>query len=209
MWSRSPARRRACVAPLLATLLVGGPGGAQAHPHALVVYSIVLSLPPGGVDRIGFVFTFDPLFSAIIAFNGMPVALETPTDLQVSTEGGQVTYRFAVPLRGRLLPPGTIDISVDDPGMFAAFALRAAAPVEIYASGPSVASCGRAQTATGAPGPVRCQYVENTRDGRRDMIVRRTQHARDTRVSPESHWVSHSSCLRASHVRTTLQRRHA
>jgi ABC-type uncharacterized transport system substrate-binding protein len=169
--------------------LVGGPGGAQAHPHALVVYSIVLSLPPGGVDRIGFVFTFDPLFSAVIlgnvgegdpvdvlrnherslrqlpfegevAFNGMPVALERPTDLQVSTEGGQVTYRFAVPLRGRLLPPGTIDIGLDDPGMFAAFALRAAAPVEIHASGPFGASCWRAQTETGAPGPVRCRYVE-------------------------------------------------
>jgi ABC-type uncharacterized transport system substrate-binding protein len=139
------------------------------------------------VDRIGFVFSFDPLFSAIIlrnvgegdavdvlrnherslrqlpfeieiAFNGMPVALETPTDLQVSTEGGQVKYRFAVPLRDRLLPPGTIDISVDDPGMFAAFALRAEAPVEIYASGPFAASCERALTATGAPGPVRCQY---------------------------------------------------
>jgi ABC-type uncharacterized transport system substrate-binding protein len=189
MWSRSPARWRDCVVPLLVTLLVGGPGGVQAHPHALVVYSIVLSLPPGGVDRIGFVFTFDPLFSAIIlrntdgddpghvlrnherslrqlpfeieiAFNGLPVALEPPTDLQVSTEGGEVTYRFAVPLRGRLLPPGTIDIGVDDPGMFAAFALRAAAPVEIHASGPFAALCGRAQTATGAPGPVRCQYVE-------------------------------------------------
>jgi hypothetical protein len=115
MWKPSPAKWRECVA-LLATLLVAGPVGAQAHPHALVVYSIVLSLPPGGVDRIGFVFTFDPLFSAIIlrnvgegdpvdvlrnherslrqlpfeieiAFNGVPVALETPTDLQVSTEG--------------------------------------------------------------------------------------------------------------------------
>jgi ABC-type uncharacterized transport system substrate-binding protein len=187
MWSRSPAKWRACVA-LLATFLVAGPGGAQAHPHALVVYSIVLSLPPGGVDRIGFVFTFDPLFSAIIlrnvgeddpvdvlrnherslrqlpfeieiAFNGIPVALETPTDLQVSTEGGQVTYRFAVPLRDRLVPPGTIDIGVDDPGMFAAFALRAAAPVEIHASGSFAASCGRARTATGALGPVRCQCV--------------------------------------------------
>ena len=129
MWSRRPARWRDCVVPLLATLLVGGAGGAQAHPHALVVYSIVLSLPPGGVDRIGFVFTFDPLFSAIIlrnagdgdpddvlrnheaslrqlpfeieiAFNGTRVAMEAPTNLQVSTEGGQITYRFAVPLRG-------------------------------------------------------------------------------------------------------------
>jgi ABC-type uncharacterized transport system substrate-binding protein len=175
--------------PLLVTLLVGGPGGVQAHPHALVVYSIVLSLPPDGVDRIGFVFTFDPLFSAIIlrnvdggdpghmlrnhdrslrqlpfeieiAFNGIPVALEPPTDLQVSTEGGQVTYRFAVPRRGRLLPPGTIDIGVDDPGMFAAFALRVSAPVEIHASGPVAASCARVHIPTGAPGTVRCQYIE-------------------------------------------------
>ena len=189
MWSRRPAEWRDCVVPLLVALLVGGPGGAQAHPHALVVYSIVLSLPPGGVDRIGFVFTFDPLFSAImlrnagvgdpddvlrnheaslrqlpfeieIAFNGTRVAMEAPTNLQVSTEGGQITYRFAVPLRDRLLPPGTIDIGVDDPGMFAAFALRASAPVEIHASGPFAASCERVRTPTRAPGPVRCQYVE-------------------------------------------------
>jgi Protein of unknown function (DUF1007) len=69
MWSRSRARRRDPGVPFLVILLVGGAGGAQAHPHALVVYSIVLSLPPDGVDRIGFVFTFDPLFSAIILRN--------------------------------------------------------------------------------------------------------------------------------------------
>jgi ABC-type uncharacterized transport system substrate-binding protein len=190
MWSRKPGSWRACALPFLATFLVGEAGGAQAHPHALVVYSIVLSLPPGGVERVGFVFTFDPLFSAIIlrnagegdsadvlrshegslrqlpfeieiAFNGTPVPVEAPTNLEVSTGGGQVTYRFAVPLRERLLPPGTIDIGVDDPGMFVAFALRAAAPVEIHASGPFAASCERAQTPTGAPGPIRCQYVES------------------------------------------------
>ena len=193
MWSRRPGSWRECAVPLLATLLVGGAGGVQAHPHALVVYSIVLSLPPGGVDRVGFVFTFDPLFSAIIlrnagegdpadvlrnheaslrqlpfeieiAFNGAPVPMEAPTNLQVSTGGGQVTYRFAVPLRGRPLPPGTIDIAVDDPGMFVAFALRAAAAVEIHASGPFAASCERGQTPTGAPGPIRCQYVASHDD---------------------------------------------
>jgi ABC-type uncharacterized transport system substrate-binding protein len=189
MWSRRRARWRRRGVPFLAILLIGGAGGAQAHPHALVVYSIVLSLPPDGVDRIGFVFTFDPLFSAVIlrtagdgdpddvlrnhegslrqlpfeieiTFNGTRVAMEAPTNLQVSTEGGQITYRFAVPLRNRLLPPGTIDIGVDDPGMFVAFALRASAPVEVHASGPFAASCERVQTPTGAPGPVRCQYVE-------------------------------------------------
>jgi ABC-type uncharacterized transport system substrate-binding protein len=198
MWSHKVGSRRLRVAALLAILLACGAPGAQAHPHALIVYSIALSLSPDGVDRVGFVFTFDSLFSAIIlrdvgegdpavvlrnherslrqvpfeiqiAFNGAPVELESPTDLRVSTAGGQVTYRFVVPLRGRLLAPGTIDISVDDPGMFAAFALRAAAPVEIEASGPFTASCHRARTPTGAPGPVRCQYLESreTPDTRR------------------------------------------
>ena len=135
MWSRRRARWRDRGVPFLTILLVGGGGGAQAHPHVLVVYSIVLSLPADGVDRIGFVFTFDPLFSAIIlrnagagdpddvlrnheaslrqlpfeieiAFNGTRVAMEAPTNLQVSTEGGQITYRFAVPHRGTCsLPP--------------------------------------------------------------------------------------------------------
>ena len=178
------------VPALLAVLLASGAASAQAHPHALIVYSIALTLSADGVDRVGFAFMFDPLFSAIIlrdvgegdpvvvlskherslrqvpfeieiAFNGAPVELESPTDLRVSTAGGQITYRFVVPLRGRLLPPGTIDVSVDDPGMFAAFALRAAAPVEIEASGPFTASCHRARTPTGAPGPVRCQYLES------------------------------------------------
>jgi ABC-type uncharacterized transport system substrate-binding protein len=171
-------------------VLACGAGRAAAHPHALIVYSIVLPLASDGVDRVGFVFTFDPLFSALvlrnagmgdsaaglgyheqslrqvpfeihIAFNGVPVALDSPADLGVSTAGGQLTYRFVVPLRERLRPPGTIDIAVDDPGMFTAFALRAGAPVEIQTSGPYHASCHRARTPTGAPGPVRCQYVDS------------------------------------------------
>jgi ABC-type uncharacterized transport system substrate-binding protein len=171
-------------------VLACGAGRAAAHPHALIVYSIVLPLSSDGVDRVGFVFTFDPLFSALvlrnagtgdseaglgyheqslrqvpfeihIAFNGAPVALDSPADLSVSTAGGQLTYRFVVPLRERLRPPGTIDIAVDDPGMFAAFALRAGAPVEILTSGPHHASCHRAGTPTGAPGPVRCHYVDS------------------------------------------------
>jgi ABC-type uncharacterized transport system substrate-binding protein len=178
-------------------VLACGAGRAAAHPHALIIYSIVLPLSSDGVDRVGFVFTFDPLFSALvlrnagpgdseaglgyheqslrqvpfeihIAFNGAPVALDSPADLSVSTAGGQLTYRFVVPLRERLRPPGTIDIAVDDPGMFAAFALRAGAPVEIQTSGPYHASCHRARTPTGAPGPVRCHCVDSgdTADGR-------------------------------------------
>jgi ABC-type uncharacterized transport system substrate-binding protein len=177
-------------------VLACGAASVEAHPHALIVYSIVLPLSWDGIDRIGFVFTFDPLFSALIlrnagmgeleaglgyheqslrqvpfeiqiAFNGAPVALDSPAELGVSTAGGQLTYRFVVPLRERLRPPGTIDIAVDDPGMFAAFVLRAGAPVEIQTSGPYHASCHRARTPTGAPGPVRCQYADSddTPDG--------------------------------------------
>ncbi len=178
------------MAALVAILVVGGARSTPAHPHALVVYSIVLSVAPPGVDRVGFVFTFDPLFSAVllreagqgdpvsvsrhherilqqipfeieIAFNGAPVALEQPADLHVTIAGGRVTYRFVVPLRSRLLPPGTIDISVEDPGLFAAFALHGADPVEVQNAGAFTATCDRAQTPTGAPGPLRCQYAES------------------------------------------------
>lgn len=176
------------VAWLLAILIVVGADSTAAHPHAYVVYSLVLPLGPHGVESVGFVFTFDPIFSAVIlqdagqdgpvsgsgsharilrqlpyeieiTFDGVPVASDPPTGLEVTIAGGQVTYRFLVPLRTPLLPPGTIDIAVDDPGVFAAFALRGSAPVEVRTSGPFTASCERARSASGAPGPIRCQYA--------------------------------------------------
>jgi ABC-type uncharacterized transport system substrate-binding protein len=178
--------RLACL--LAASLILLAVRSAQAHPHVYVVYSVVLPLGPQSVEHIGFVFTFDVLFSTIllrdagggdpesisrnharmlqqipfeieIAYNGMPVALEPPTDLRVTTTGGQVTYRFDVPLRSILRPPGTIDISVNDPGVFAAFILRSPDPVDVEAAGGATATCDRARTSTGAPGPVRCEYA--------------------------------------------------
>jgi ABC-type uncharacterized transport system substrate-binding protein len=179
--------RRTSLAWLLAISVVAAPGSTRAHPHAFVVYSVVLPLTPQGVDRVGFVFTFDPLFSATIlrdpgqddaasrprsdtrilgqlpfeieiTFNDVPVVLEPPTDLQITTDGGQVTYRFVIPLQILLPPPGTIEIRVDDPGFFLAFSLRGADPVEIQTSGDVTATCSRAQLASGAPGPIRCEY---------------------------------------------------
>jgi ABC-type uncharacterized transport system substrate-binding protein len=170
----------------LAILGLAAPASAYAHPHAFVVYSVVLPVTPQGLDRVGFVFTFDPLFSAVIlrdrpvdpasrsrpdprtldqipfeieiAFNEAPVALERPIDLQVTEQGGQVTYRFTVPLQTPLIPPGAIDIRVDDPGFFVAFSLRDADPAEIQASEHAIAACRRAVSPTGAPGALRCEY---------------------------------------------------
>jgi ABC-type uncharacterized transport system substrate-binding protein len=196
-------------------LIVTAAGGAHAHPHALVVYSVVLSLPADGIDRVGFVFTFDPLFSAIIlrdagdgdaetvsrnharilrqipfeidiAFNGAPLVLESPTDLRVTTAAGQVTYRFVVPLGRRLVPPGTIEIAVDDPGMFAAFALRTAA-VEIEASGAFTASCERARTPSGAPGPLRCRYEGSEVSGQASDVTPRSRPDRSGRARGRRH----------------------
>jgi ABC-type uncharacterized transport system substrate-binding protein len=185
------ARPRPCwprrLAWVLGVLLGAAPAAAPAHPHAYVVYSVVLPLGPRGLEAIGLVFTFDPLYSAVIladagradppdaaaharilrqlpweielTFNGAPVAAGAPTGLQVAASGAQVTYRFLLPLATPLRPPGTLDITVEDHGYFLAFALRAAAPVEIVSSGEATASCARARTPTGAPGPLRCQYV--------------------------------------------------
>jgi ABC-type uncharacterized transport system substrate-binding protein len=184
---RLPAARRRSLVWLLVSLVTVGTGSANAHPHVYVVYSIVLPLGPCGVDRVGFVFTFDPMFSTTILrdasegdpasvaanharilrqipheiavmFNGLPVELDPSIDLEATVAGGQVTYRFVVPLRAPLPAPGTIDIIVDDPGVFVAFALRGFAPVDVRAGGPFTASCSRARTPSGAPGPVRCQY---------------------------------------------------
>ena len=182
-------RRLACL--LAAGLVLPAARSVPAHPHTDVVYSVVLRLGAKGVESVGFVFSFDPLFSAIllrnagegdpeiiarnhtaglrqipfeieITYNGIPVALEPPTDLRVTTAGGRVTYRFVVPLRSPLHPPSTIDITVDDPGFFAAFSLRSPDPVDVQATGGATAVCDRARTSTGAPGPIRCEYADDT-----------------------------------------------
>jgi ABC-type uncharacterized transport system substrate-binding protein len=179
---------RISVTYLVAILLIVSTESTPAHPHVYVVYSVVLPLGPRGLDGVGFVFTFDELFSTVIlqeagrgdpatvarnharslrqipyeievTFNGVPVPTDEPTDLRVTTEGGQVTYRFVVPLKAPLLPPGTIDVKVDDPGFFTAFVLRPSVPVEVKPSGAFTATCERARMPTGAPGPIRCQYA--------------------------------------------------
>jgi ABC-type uncharacterized transport system substrate-binding protein len=183
------ARLIRCLAWALGLLLGAGAGTAHAHPHAYVLYSVVLPLGPAGAEALGFVFTFDPLYSAVIladaarsdpaeapaaharilrqlpfeieaTFNGAPLALGAPTDVQVTETAAQVTYRFRVPLAAPLRPPGTLDISVEDHGYFLAFALRAAAPVEVQTAWDgATASCARARRPSGAPGPLRCELV--------------------------------------------------
>jgi hypothetical protein len=94
-----------------------------------------------------------------VTYNGTPVELEAPTDLHVSNAGGRLTYRFMMPLRTPLRPPGAIDITVDDSGFFAAFVLRTPDPVDVQGIGASSAVCDRVRKPTGAPGPVRCEYA--------------------------------------------------
>jgi ABC-type uncharacterized transport system substrate-binding protein len=174
-------------------LFVTVTGHAYGHPHVYVVYSVTLPLGPQGLTGVGFVFTFDPMFSARIlrdvgddpesvvsnharvlqqvpyeieiTFNGNPLALEAPRDLHVTVDGGLVTYRFVVPFQAPILPPGTIDITVGDPDLFVAFALRGSDPAEVQTSGPFTAACERVLTQSGAPGPLRCQYAAGS--GRR------------------------------------------
>jgi ABC-type uncharacterized transport system substrate-binding protein len=162
-----------------------GPASAPAHPHVYVVYSVVLPAGPT-VEAIGLVFTFDEPFSAMIrtaaawggaaraaashaqilrqlpheieiTYDGAPVALEPPTGLEVGRDGERVVYRFRVPLRRPLRAPGTLEVRVDDPGFYTAFALQAPDPVEVH--GPGAVTCARATTPGGAPGPLRCTYA--------------------------------------------------
>jgi hypothetical protein len=166
--------------------------------------SVVLPLGPEGMERVGFVFTFDPLFSATIlraagdgdpetlaqrharilqqipheirlTFNGTPVKIEPPPDVEVTTAAGRVTYRFAVLLPAPLRPPGTLDITVDDPGLLAAYAPHVFEPVEVQTSGAFTASCERASTTRGAPGtdplPLRRRTLVGRRPGRLADVV--------------------------------------
>jgi ABC-type uncharacterized transport system substrate-binding protein len=148
--------------PLAAGLILLVAGGAPAHPHVYVVYSVMLPLGPQGVEHVGFVFTFDVLFSAILlrdAGEGDPESISRNHARMLQQTGGQVTYRFVVPLSSILRPPGTIDISVDDPGLIAAFMLRSPDPVDVQAASGATARCDRVRMPTGAPGPVRCEYA--------------------------------------------------
>jgi ABC-type uncharacterized transport system substrate-binding protein len=173
------------IAAAVLALLHAAPG--HAHPHVFVQYSVVLPVGPQGIDGLGFVFVFDAQFSAMIRYstqsgtpgtasegharvlrqlpyeievryNGVSVELDESTDLEVTETGGEFTYRFRVPLRAPLSPPGAIEFSVKDHGMFVAFAPRPSVPVEVQSSGGETATCDRPATPSGAPGPLRCLY---------------------------------------------------
>ncbi len=187
-----PGRRVAAGLGSAGALVAALADAAPAHPHVLVVYSVALPAGARGIEAIGFVFTFDEPFSALIryeaqwveparaaehhartlrqlpheiavSYDGVPVPLEEPVDLAVAMDGGQVTFRFRVPLRAPLAPPGTLDISVDDPGLFTAFVLRDPTPVEVEAAAAHPVTCARARAPSGAPGPLRCRYGPGSR----------------------------------------------
>jgi ABC-type uncharacterized transport system substrate-binding protein len=159
---------------------------AGAHPHAYVDYAIALRAGTQ-IDGIGLVFTFDEQFSSLLryhaqwqtgatpseryaaslrqlpyeidaSYNGAHVALEDPEDVQFLDEGGRITCRFRVRLRTALVPPGVIVISVEDPGFYLAFALRAGDPAEVQASASARLACQRGGASSGAPRGVRCVY---------------------------------------------------
>jgi ABC-type uncharacterized transport system substrate-binding protein len=175
------------VAAIGAVWLLLHAGGVAAHPHLYVDYAVTLPVGPQSIDDVGFAFTFDVPYSAMVRYatqaagaegaaerhagvlrqlpyeieinyNGAPVALEEPTDLKVTDSGGKLTYEFRVRLPTPLAPPGTIDISVVDHGMYAAFAPRPFTPVEVKASGAATATCERAQPPNLATGQIRCRY---------------------------------------------------
>ena len=162
-------------------------GGAVAHPHLYIDYAVILAVGPRSIDDIGFVFTFDVQYSAMIRYatqaagaagaaerhagvlrqlpyeieinyNGAPVALDEPTDLRVTDNGGKLIYEFRVRLLTPLAPPGTLDITVQDYGMYAAFAPRPFTPVEVKASDTATATCERTQPPSVGTGQIRCRY---------------------------------------------------
>jgi ABC-type uncharacterized transport system substrate-binding protein len=168
-------------------VLLGWTGSALAHPHVYVAYSVLLDVGPHSIESIGFVFTFDEGFSATartlvgwgdpasgpekharlleqlpyeveVTYDGKPVALGPPTDVNASEADGRVRYRFRVPLVTSVLPPGTLEIHVEDYGFYVAFALNPSAPAEVKTSGAGSVTCTRPSKPNGAPGPLRCRY---------------------------------------------------
>ena len=187
--ARDVGRLRALprVAAIGAVWLLLHAAGAVAHPHLYIDYGVILPVGPQSIDDVGFVFTFDVQYSAMIRYatqaaggagaaerhagvlrqlpyeieinyNGAPVALDEPSDLRVTDNGGKLTYEFRVRLPTPLAPPGTIDITVQDHGMYAAFAPRPFTPVEVKASGPATATCEQTPPPNLATGQIRCRY---------------------------------------------------
>jgi ABC-type uncharacterized transport system substrate-binding protein len=182
--------RRLGLGALLAALAVTSPAGA--HPHVFADHTITVIVDPEGLEGLHFEWTFDEMFSSMIAFtfdtdkdkrfsasevkaveqrhfgnlkdfnffvhlrvNDKPVAVTAYKDFRVTLAKGQVVYAFTVPVKAA---EGMLDVAVEDPTYYAAFALNLRAPVEVRSAKNYRVDCRIARDSGNVTELVKCTF---------------------------------------------------
>jgi ABC-type uncharacterized transport system substrate-binding protein len=156
-------------AVIVVALSVGATSAARAHPHVFVDAGVGVSFGQRGLDSGGFtpsavkeleqhVRGLEPLgFLVDIRVNAAAVPVTGLRDFQAPIEGDRVMCVFTVAVSPPASTEGVVQINVDDPGLYTAFAL--VEPVRVEASGPYQVECRVARDVlTKRPEGVRCEY---------------------------------------------------
>jgi ABC-type uncharacterized transport system substrate-binding protein len=187
--------RALTVAALVISLAAASDAGA--HPHVFVDHTITVIVGPDGLDGIQFAWTFDEMFSSMIAltfdtdkdksfspaeartveqkhfsnlkdfgyFLHLRVDDKAATiagyrDFQVKLVNGQVVYAFTVPLKAG---EGALEIAVDDPTYYSAFALNQRSPVQVQGAKNYRVDCQVARDGGSIAEVVKCTFKRQTR----------------------------------------------
>jgi ABC-type uncharacterized transport system substrate-binding protein len=103
-------------------------------------------------------------FFTAIPLDGVPLATPAPLGFGATVDQGRLKYHFVLPIQAKGVPNGTVDVTVDDPTYFVAFALAPGKPVKVTAAGPFVTECRVVrEKAAYTTDVVKCTY---TRRGR-------------------------------------------
>jgi ABC-type uncharacterized transport system substrate-binding protein len=88
-----------------------------------------------------------------------PVRVEALRGVRLTLGGDRLTVAFEVPLGVLAAPTGTVEMHVDDPVYFVAFALETKRPVRVSAPASWIVKCrGVSQAGTSEPDLVQCAY---------------------------------------------------
>jgi ABC-type uncharacterized transport system substrate-binding protein len=187
--------RALTVAALVVSLAAASDAGA--HPHVFVDHAITVIVGPDGLDGIQFAWTFDEMFSSMIALtfdadkdksfspaeartveqkhfsnlkdfgyfvhlrvDDKPVTVAGYRDFQVKLVNGQVVYAFTVPLKAG---EGALEIAVDDPTYYSAFALNQRSPVQVQGAKNYRVDCKVARDGGSIAEVVKCTFKRQAR----------------------------------------------
>ena len=92
--------------------------------------------------------------------NDKPVAVTAHRDFQAKLVNGQMVYSFSVPVTAA---EGTIEVAVDDPTYYSAFALNQRAPVHVQAGKNYRVDCRVARDGGGPSEVVKCTFKRQGR----------------------------------------------